>query len=317
MTRVGTAGTDRQLWLVAAVPTAFAGFGLAWVLARPDTPPASSLLRVVADCTGVLAVGLTCVDRLEDPRRRAELRGRTRLPLAVVGAVWLPAVLGLTVARAAESAGVRYSRLDLSTLGSYLTQISTGRLMLLVAASVAVLLASAVATRRSDSDRSPTPELACATIALAALPMTGHLSQHSTGAVFALAHTLAAALWCGLLAAMALTVRSRGAWARVLPRYSTVALWSVGVLLVSGMVDAALQLDAFGALVTTGYGRILLAKSVILVGLLGAGRRFRRGWVEQAAAHRTSAELSLRRAVAEVAVMAAVLGLAAALATVG
>ncbi|MDG3010530.1 copper resistance protein CopD [Rhodococcus sp. D2-41] len=317
MTRVGTAGPNRQLWLAAAVPTAFAGFGLAWLLARPDTPPPSSLLRVVADCAGVLAVGLACVNRLDDPRRRAELRNRARLPLIGTGAVWLLAVLGLAVGLAAESAGVGYGRLDLGTLGSYLTQISTGRLMLLVAASVAVLLVSSAAARIGGTDRPLTVELVCAALALVVLPLTGHLSQRAPGAVFALAHTLSAALWCGLLAAMALTVRSRGAWARTLPRYSAVALWSVAVLVVSGVVDAALQLDGFGALVATGYGRILVAKTVILVGLLGAGWRFRRGWVEQAAAHRTSSALSLRRAVAEVAVMAVVLGLAAALATVG
>jgi copper resistance protein D len=47
-------------------------------------------------------------------------------------------------------------------------------------------------------------------------------------------HALAAALCCGALAALALTVEHRGQWARVLPRFFQLSLLCVATLLAAG-----------------------------------------------------------------------------------
>jgi copper transport protein len=54
-------------------------------------------------------------------------------------------------------------------------------------------------------------------------------------------------------------------------RFSTVALVSVAALLVGGIAQSILELDAFDDLVDTAYGRAIVVKSALVVALLGAG----------------------------------------------
>ena len=61
-----------------------------------------------------------------------------------------------------------------------------------------------------------------------------------------------------------------------MPRYSRLALVSVVVLTLSGVLTSALRLDALGELVTSKYGAIVLFKVVLLAGLVGAGWMQRR-----------------------------------------
>jgi putative copper resistance protein D len=140
------------------------------------------------------------------------------------------------------------------------------------------------------------------------------MSQQPFGSVLAAVHALAASAWFGLLIALALVVRTRGEWAVALPRYSAVALPLIAAVAVTGIVNGLVRLHGITPFVTTGYGRILLAKTIVLIGLLGLGWWWRRSWVPQATNHRMRAEESLRRAVIEVVVMGIAFGLAATLA---
>ncbi len=323
------AGTmvDRLLRPTLAVPAAILGFLLALLLAGPDAAPLSSILRAAASLAGILTFGLAALVLLEDHRLRPALRNRVWQPLSAAAGVWAFAALGLSVALSADSANVPIDEVSLPMWGEYLGSVSTGRLLILVFASALACAALAGVQHLFDHQHTTLPLLALSALGLAGLPMAGHLSQQSLGAVAVLAHVLAAALWCGLLGAMALTLRRRGEWSRLLPRFSVAAFASVWVLLASGVLAALLQptgglrrdgsdpASILAALASTGYGRILLAKSVLLAALIVAGWWSRRHWVPKARAHRVTAEVSLRRACAEVAVMAAVLGLAAALAT--
>ncbi|MDJ0481945.1 CopD family protein, partial [Rhodococcus pyridinivorans] len=128
---------------------------------------------------------------------------------------------------------------------------------------------------------------------------------------------LAAAVWFGVLVALAVTVRGRGAWAELLPRYSQLALRCVVALVITGVVDAAVRLGSVSALLGTGYGRVVLAKAIVLCALLGLAWNWRRNWLPAAASHRLPEEESLRNAVLEVCAMSVALGLAAGLATTG
>ncbi|MGB3485562.1 MAG: CopD family protein, partial [Mycobacterium sp.] len=160
--------------------------------------------------------------------------------------------------------------------------------------------------------------IACAAGAgIAARAVTGQLAEGPLGATAVVTHALAAALWCGLLVALVLTVNSRGQWARVLPQFSQTSLVCVATLAVAGSVSAVTRVAAPSDLYATGYGRILLAKVAVTAVLLGLAWRNRTRWVPAAASHRVSAAASRKKAVTELALMAVALTLAAALTVTG
>jgi copper resistance protein D len=168
----------------------------------------------------------------------------------------------------------------------------------------------------------PGPVLLRATITaasagVAARGITGHLSDSLLGGVAVAGHALAAGVWCGTLAALAITVDTRGRWARVLPVFSRLALWCTTALLVGGVTAALVTVGSVNDLYTTGYGRILLAKVAVTAGLLMVAWRNRTGWLSAARGHRISAHGSLVRSAIELSLMAAALTLAAALSVTG
>ena len=73
---------------------------------------------------------------------------------------------------------------------------------------------------------------------------------------------------------LALILARAGRWplaAAIVPRFSALAVVSVGVLLVGGLVNGYLEVRAWSGLWETNYGRLLLAKSAIVLVLLGLG----------------------------------------------
>lgn len=116
-----------------------------------------------------------------------------------------------------------------------------------------------------------------AALGLAAFPgLTGHASGVEDGRILALvadwSHVLAAGAWMGGLAVV-LFLGRRGDLPRLVPAFSPVAMASVGLLVVSGTYAAWLHLPTPGALLTTGYGRLLLAKLALVAVVLGFGAR--------------------------------------------
>ncbi len=123
----------------------------------------------------------------------------------------------------------------------------------------------------------------------AALPVPFSLISHAaaqpvgrTAAVaFDVLHLLGASLWIGglfVLAGVLLpTLRDltpmgrRVVLARALPRFSVVALISWGVLGLTGLYSAWLQVGNLEALRTTDYGRTLILKGLLLLPLLALG----------------------------------------------
>ena len=105
-------------------------------------------------------------------------------------------------------------------------------------------------------------------VGLVARTIGGHMSASPLGAVAIAIHALAAAMWCGTLAALVLTVDHRGQWARVLPRFSELSLLCVIALLAGGVTGALVAVDSASQLFATGYGRVLLIKIVLTVVLM-------------------------------------------------
>jgi copper transport protein len=86
-----------------------------------------------------------------------------------------------------------------------------------------------------------------------------------------LLHVTAASVWLGGLAALALALRGSGDRARMLRRFSNLALVSVIVLATTGVIRALSELDSVDQLWSTGYGRVLLVKSGLLTVLIAIG----------------------------------------------
>lgn len=91
-----------------------------------------------------------------------------------------------------------------------------------------------------------------------------------------LVHLAAASVWLGTLIHLAISLitarrafRAREPYMlQVLARFSTVAAVAVGLLLVTGLVNALIQIPTLGALVSTSYGQALIVKLTLAVVLL-------------------------------------------------
>ncbi|CAN5652126.1 CopD family protein [soil metagenome] len=313
--------TARSAWAHAGVVAGIvaglviAAVALAWVLAAPLLSPWAAAVRAVADGAAVCCLGLAAVPLLEEQRYRGELLQRASGPLVAAAAVWLVTELVRLAMSAAELVDVSVAQLSLRTAWDFATVTAAGRSALFSLTAALLICLSALMIQATLAVR-----LAVAGIAatgITARAVTGHLSEGTLSATAVVVHALAAAVWCGVLAALALTVHKRGQWARVLPPFSRLSLICVVTLLIGGTVSALSRLDTPGDLYATGYGRVLLAKIAATLVLLALAWRNRTTWVPVASAHRISADGSRVKALTELTVMAVALTLAAALTVTG
>jgi copper resistance protein D len=287
----------------------------AWALAYPHSPGAGAPVRALTDCAAVITLGLAAVPLLESPRYRAELSRRASGPLVVAAAIWLLTELIRLTLEAAQTAGIGFWQIGVHTLSGFGLHTAAGRAGLVGIAAALIVAAMSILAPPSATTTAAT--LGVAAVGVAAGTLAGHLSESPVGGMAVAVHALAAAVWCGVLAALVLTVTHRGQWARVLPRFSQLSLGCVGVLLVAGVAGAVIRLNSPAEVWATGYGRVLAAKVVVTVVLLVLAWRNRSNWLPAARAHRSSASLSQNRSLGELAVMAVAITLAAALAVTG
>jgi copper resistance protein D len=287
----------------------------AWSLGAPGNSLPTTLVRAFADCAAVATLGLAAVPMLDTGRYRDELLDRATAPLLVAGAAWLVTELTRLVVTAAQAIDASVSRVGVGTTAEFALHTIAGRSGLFSALAAAAVCLAVAAVPRTVSTNAAVAGIAAAGVA--ARPLTGHLAESGLGGVAVAVHTLAAALWCGLLAALVLTVEHRGQWARVLPRFSQLSLVCVVALLAGGVAGAAVTLASPTQLYASGYGRLLSAKIVVTVVLVVLAWRNRTMWLPAARSHRATAVVSRSRSLAELAIMAVALTLAAALAVTG
>lgn len=292
---------------------------LAWSLAYPDQALVPTLTRVAADGAAVVVLGLAVVPMLDTPRYRAELARRSTTALAIAAWLWLAAELIRLVTTAAATAAVAVTDLSVRTAVEFSVSTSAGRADLICVVAAAVVGAVAIVSMNTAT-RTLNASMVVAGVAAigtAARTLAGHLSESTLGGLAVTLHALAAALWCGVLAALVLVVDHRGQWARVLPRFSALSLWSVVVLLAGGVLSALVMVGSPAELLDTGYGRLLFAKTLVTAGLMALAWHNRSQWLPSARGHRVSAAVSNQRSGTELALMAVALTLAAALAVTG
>ena len=255
--------------------------------AAPDAPRELSrglaliglavLLAIAPLTLGVLVPAVRAAPDLADG-----LTHRLRAYVAVAIAL---AVLGSVVALLAQSAAVAP---DLPLLqaawatlsGTRYGEVWAWRMLGLLAVSAAVVVGLWGPERHSHA------ALRLAALVGLFVPLTFSLLSHAaaqpdgaTAAIVADAlHLVAAAIWGGgvvLLAAVllpALRPFSTGAWRDVLrvaiPRFSVLAVAAWGILLLSGLYAAWLQVGSLPGLTETPYGRTLLVKGALLLVIL-------------------------------------------------
>jgi copper transport protein len=151
---------------------------------------------------------------------------------------------------------------------------------------------------------------------------TGHpaAGRHVPPAFAAdLLHLAAMGLWLGGLVALA-TLCARGAavpaetFTAAVRRFSPLAAWCVGVLAVTGVLQSLRELTSVADLLDTGWGRYLLVKLAVVLGLLVLARRAR-AWTRRRTSPDGPSLRTMRRTLAyEAAAGAVVLALSAMLA---
>jgi copper transport protein len=274
----------------------------------------------------------------------------------VVGAVLLglAATAGAIVLQAATSTGTSFwTALDADAVDAVSdtrpVRAWTARLGLWLLLGVTVLVvlrprrvpglrpAALGATGAAPGPALSRPQVLLLGTAIVALALTaalaGHSATHSPRGVLVLAdtlHVLSLSAWLGglamLLVALPIAVRALAGPERIplvaaaVGRFSRLAMFVVALLLLSGIVQSIVLVGAFDAFVETAYGRLVLAKIALFLGLISLGAYNQRRLLPQLRAVAGGGEeperpaALLRRSVAcEVALALVVLGLASVL----
>jgi copper transport protein len=256
-----------------AAPTAAAGGGQATAPATPPPSPLAVAGRWALDWGLILLVGAVAADLLVF--RRVAV-GLARLLL--VAAVAL-AVAGLGASVAAERAGAGVS------LGELLASSAGGKLVL-EAGLLGVTTVVLAAVVRWPARREPLGLLGLgAAGTMLAHVLAGHAASGHLAALNLLAqwvHLLAVGVWVGgflwlLLGIRGAAGRDEGERVAAVQRFSRLATVALGLVVLTGLARALVEVGSWHGLVGTSFGRTLLVKGALVAGLaaIGAANRFR------------------------------------------
>ena len=111
-------------------------------------------------------------------------------------------------------------------------------------------------------------------LSLVPVALSGHAAGSASHAMAVNSlglHLVGICIWVGGLVALYISHKSEGQ-ATLVTRYSTLALFSFGLVAISGFASAQIRVGTISNLFTTGYGQVVLLKSLVLVilGVFGA-----------------------------------------------
>ncbi|MFE1206812.1 copper resistance CopC/CopD family protein [Streptomyces sp. NPDC058762] len=252
----------------------------------PLTATLHKIARYLSYLAAALLIGAAAFVALCRPPDPAPLRR----PLVAAWWTLLAATLALLVLRAPYEAGTGPSTaLDPAVLRDTLTTrpgaLLLTRLGLLL--PVALYLARAARVDRGDRRRVGRPLTAAVGVVLAVgLALTWAAAEHASAGIqvpvamtSSVLHLLATAVWLGGLVALLVTLRAPRPSpdpAGVVARFSRTAFAAVTVLVVTGVYQSWRGLGSWQALTASTYGRLLLAKVVLVAVLLAAAAVSRR-----------------------------------------
>ena len=205
------------------------------------------------------------------------LRGRWHwLVLAIVGLLLALDSLAWIALTGVKAAGFGLGKLFTWSLSREVLDTDFGRIWVLRSLlALALSLVAVVAMRRRAV---PDVVLLFLGSAIAVTPaLSGHARIEGTlGILSDAVHVLAAGIWAGGLAFLALLLVEAGGdrWSlasTAVPRFSTIAVVSVGALIGAGLLSGYLEVRSVDGIWDTTYGRLLLAKVALLLPLLALG----------------------------------------------
>ena len=223
---------------------------------------------------------------IPEPARAGFARRWSRIAAIAIGAGIAASLTALPL-QAANAGGTSvWDALDPAVLGE-VTDTRFGEAMLARTALWALLgvLLVAGALKPGWPRRTAAAVAVLAATGLAFTPaIAGHAATQEPTAALVSAnavHVGAMAIWLGglvcLLGALPAATRTLGRGSRAgillaaLTRFSTLALGAVIALSIAGVIQAVVELERVAELWSTGFGRLLIAKSVLLVTLAGLG----------------------------------------------
>lgn len=250
----------------------------------PDPGPVTTLglpfVRAAGEIAAVLAVGSFLFAAFLVPPQRSgvlDADGYRALRLGTVAsgvwAVCAALLVPLTISDVSGRAVVDIGPARIWSLAGLIATASAWRWTAILAAAITVASLSVLRW-------SWTPVLLAASVlTLIPLGLTGHSSaggSHDLATNGLLIHLVAASLWAGgLLALLAHALRGGAHTGLAARRFSSIALWCWVAMALSGLVNALVRVQP-GDLLTTSYGRLVVAKFVALCLLGGVGWRQRR-----------------------------------------
>lgn len=287
----------------------------------PDPGPATTLglpfVRAAGEIAAVLAVGSFLFAAFLVPPQRSgvlDADGYRALRLGTVASgVWAVCAALLVPLTVSDVSGHRLGDLSPARIWSIAGLITTASAWRWTAALAALVTLASLAVLRWAW----TPFLlAGALLTLIPLGLTGHSSaggSHDLATNSLLIHLVAAGLWAGgLLALLAHALRGGGHMALAARRFSAIALWCWVAMALSGVVNAAVRVPP-AELLSTGYGRLVVAKftALCVLGVLGWRQRRCAVTTLQAEPDRSQARRALvRLALTEAAVFGLTFGIA-------
>lgn len=285
----------------------------------PDPGPATTLglpfVRAAGEVAAVLAVGSFLFAAFLVPPQSSgvlDAAGYRALRLGTVASgVWAVCAALLVPLTISDVSGHpltdHLNPVTIWSLAGLITTASAWRWTAFLAA--AVTLASLSVLRWSW-----TPLLlAGSLVTLIPLGLTGHSSaggSHDLATNSLLIHLVAAGLWAGgLLALLAHALRNGDHTGLAARRFSMIAVWCWAAMALSGLMNALVRVLP-SDLLTTGYGRLVVAKFVALCALGVLGWRQRRSAVAALQAEPEARGALVRLALIEAAVFGLTFGVA-------
>jgi putative copper export protein len=266
--------------------------------------------QFVHEIAGVAVVGLLFLRAVLLPR--ASEPARAHLAAITVRWAWLWA--GSTVAWIAFTLSdlIGTGVGDLLGHADAVVAVSGTDRVLAECATLWVALAVALFGARLSGSAAISAALVISAAALLPSALTGHAGHHASPGVAMAAlglHLVGAAIWIGGLLALVAHLRGFPDDVRVaVPRFSAAALVCALAVGVSGVLESAVMLDGWAALLSTDRGHLIVAKTLAFVLLTGVGYWHRRRTVP--AARTGCLQPLLRLAAGELLLMGATVGIA-------